>query len=829
MDHEDNHIHRVNYSGAIEMNIEARAREVFEELMSHINMVPNEINITRGKNIFSRAEKAYSYGDYEKSISLFSKAKEEIEKKVMEYENIRQHLEDTSQMIESIKKMDGNYRKSERNLKKAKDALVEQDIKRSYYFGERARESAEKEYTPKAPEGIVSKTIDVKENAGGEEKSEENVENIWEWEEDDANNELAPPDEVDISHEENEEWGKIDDDIEPPEIYLPEDNDGPPLPENDVKEEISLDNVEFFPEDESEPTLPPEKIVEVPGPDDWDDMPIPPLPGEEQKEIDMTAEKIVEGHTTEKLIEEMPLKTSPPMKEEDANVPEIGNPLDPPEHLNEKTKLEETLENIRERIERLPATLDMNELNNWLKRTEESIRFQDFNNAWRRMNKSKKLLEEKEIEIDSLKELFRETNELLRKTRELGLKVGNADAAFENTLALFEEGHINKTRDHCKEIISHLNGIVDGHECREIMLELKERIIDMKKQGIDIIQAAEIFNNAGELMKEKNYGMVKELARESQKLARESELKYFIQNNLTYVEDSLKKLKEHDIEPGHIEENIIKVNLFMGENSLEEANELASTLKDGLNEEIEPKLDKRISELNELVKKNEGSIYVKEELEELEITNELRDKGKIVESFIHISSALKNFELTRENCYPLIDFKFADNKLIENVWNRASAIIKNTGKAHAKNINIRLIGPIEIRRLNNIPELNAKESMEMEVAIKFDGGGSVPVDIELSYKSKLDEEVYESRDGLWIEVGTGRVQHQDNARANSASSETAGAIFKPKRATRCKICLGIIKPSSKLYECGCGRNYHATCIERVGECPSCELEVQEQD
>ena len=180
------------------------------------------------------------------------------------------------------------------------------------------------------------------------------------------------------------------------------------------------------------------------------------------------------------------------------------------------------------------------------------------------------------------------------------------------------------------------------------------------------------------------------------------------------------------------------------------------------------------------------------------------------------------------NSYPLITLTFGDAPLKENVWNRAQVILKNTGKAHAKGIKVELIGPVEVRRLRTLPTLGAKESKELEIAVRFDGGGSVPVDVEMSYKSALDDKEHETRDGLWIDVGGAVFKKEEKPEKEKEIPKIREQpVLSPGKSTRCKICLGIIKDSSKLYECGCGRTYHRSCMDRVQECPSCGLPAQD--
>lgn len=45
------------------------------------------------------------------------------------------------------------------------------------------------------------------------------------------------------------------------------------------------------------------------------------------------------------------------------------------------------------------------------------------------------------------------------------------------------------------------------------------------------------------------------------------------------------------------------------------------------------------------------------------------------------------------------------------------------------------------------------------------------------------------------------------------------------KSVTCAICFGIVKTGLPLVTCACGKKYHRTCVERVGECPGCGMEV----
>ncbi|MDP6156645.1 MAG: RING finger protein [Candidatus Thermoplasmatota archaeon] len=345
---------------------------------------------------------------------------------------------------------------------------------------------------------------------------------------------------------------------------------------------------------------------------------------------------------------------------------------------------------------------------------------------------------------------------------------------------------------------------------------------------MNIKSAAEVFNTAGILMKERNFKQVMELAAKSEAMADKSKTEFDLNNLLNAMENGFEQMKEKDDNLTDIGKDIERARELQKDGEMEKAHELAVDTEKNLRKILEPMVEERLNRLDSTIESSEKTIYVNEEKEERDLAKDAVDQGNFVEAFNLIATALRNLDQSKKNSYPLITLRFADMELKENVWNRAKVILKNTGKAHATGIKVELIGPVVVRRLKPISHLNAKEEKEVEIAVRFDGGGSVPVDVEMTYKSAVDGNEHETRDGLWIDVGP--VAHKSNKPKHgpTGGEDRKGApVIVPGKISRCKICLGVIKKPSMLYECGCGRKYHKSCITRVEECPSCSLPAQD--
>ena len=70
-------------------------------------------------------------------------------------------------------------------------------------------------------------------------------------------------------------------------------------------------------------------------------------------------------------------------------------------------------------------------------------------------------------------------------------------------------------------------------------------------------------------------------------------------------------------------------------------------------------------------------------------------------------------------------------------------------------------------------------------------------------------------------------EHLKSLSSKSVTTEAPETVsFEKMKAlsdTKCKICMGSIKKIMDTIKCSCGREYHATCGERFGKCPDCDI------
>ena len=78
---------------------------------------------------------------------------------------------------------------------------------------------------------------------------------------------------------------------------------------------------------------------------------------------------------------------------------------------------------------------------------------------------------------------------------------------------------------------------------------------------------------------------------------------------------------------------------------------------------------------------------------------------------------------------PSFSVEFVSNPLRPGTWNRAMLRVRNTGKAHAWSVRMRLTGPVDIINVPEIPKIKAQDQVEFEVGMKPNAPGEFPLEV----------------------------------------------------------------------------------------------------
>jgi len=92
------------------------------------------------------------------------------------------------------------------------------------------------------------------------------------------------------------------------------------------------------------------------------------------------------------------------------------------------------------------------------------------------------------------------------------------------------------------------------------------------------------------------------------------------------------------------------------------------------------------------------------------------------------------------------------NELQANVWIRSTITISNEGDAHACDIELSIDG-LEVRGSPHIDFLEADSTKNIDIALRTDGAGSIPITLSLKFKKSYDQSSLSAEFSEWIEAG----------------------------------------------------------------------------
>ena len=163
-------------------------------------------------------------------------------------------------------------------------------------------------------------------------------------------------------------------------------------------------------------------------------------------------------------------------------------------------------------------------------------------------------------------------------------------------------------------------------------------------------------------------------------------------------------------------------------------------------------------------------------------------------------------------------------KIARGTLTEAEIIIKNEGKALAKDVEVTLIGDVTTEGLATIENIRGGGGeVKIPVRLKFESEGDMPLVLKLRSTRIMDGATFEDESVTSVFVTSEEVA------APQAEVVKAAAFRKLKadEETKCNICMGTVKAGLDIISCSCGREYHAMCGERFGKCPGCDTSFVE--
>lgn len=114
---------------------------------------------------------------------------------------------------------------------------------------------------------------------------------------------------------------------------------------------------------------------------------------------------------------------------------------------------------------------------------------------------------------------------------------------------------------------------------------------------------------------------------------------------------------------------------------------------------------------------------------------------------------IEELERTIRENKPMISVSLPSEVLKTGVWNRCVLTVYNTGRVHVEKVDVELKGAISTQGNLSTQKLKAGEQREIDISIKSDEKGTIPVTIGADYQGSTGGGVLNYEETAWLNVG----------------------------------------------------------------------------
>ncbi|MCU0852593.1 MAG: hypothetical protein MUC90_04985, partial [Thermoplasmata archaeon] len=183
------------------------------------------------------------------------------------------------------------------------------------------------------------------------------------------------------------------------------------------------------------------------------------------------------------------------------------------------------------------------------------------------------------------------------------------------------------------------------------------------------------------------------------------------------------------------------------------------------------------------------------------------EKEKDYDSAIElVAEALDTAKEQMEAYSPDISVSLGSQSMQEGVESDLVIVLKNAGKALAKDVAVDIVGDFDVLEAGSVPPLRPNSETPTTVKVRPRTSGSLPIKITVTCKRHFDGKL------------------QTITLDETMNVFPRGPPFKIGRSTdmtRCISCQGRIKPGFDIVTCRCGGQLHLSCAKRTNQCPVC--------
>ncbi|WP_321416509.1 tetratricopeptide repeat protein [uncultured Methanomethylovorans sp.] len=320
-----------------------------------------------------------------------------------------------------------------------------------------------------------------------------------------------------------------------------------------------------------------------------------------------------------------------------------------------------------------------------------------------------------------------------------------SDKKLEAARKCFEAANYAKAMDLANQFKSQLVR-QQKREVSENIKELEELL--SKIQSLNVLYNKDLLYEAKRYFDDGNYIEVMSLAKIF-KYQIMNELKQKASKVMIASEEALAKAKASKIE---IDEDTFNEarKLFDEQNyieSIEAYNKLNGRLKSLIGKSRED-AEKEIKWAESV---HEKFVSLKAECDDI-----LLQKAKIcfkkmlyVEAIEHSKSFTVMAEDLLSKLKPLISIEIFDIQFKLNCGRKTVFLLKNTGNIAVKNISVEISGDADIRMYSGLLDLDSASSKEIDIWLKTNIEGDLPLDVTVKYKDGLNRDYVEEKE-MWI-------------------------------------------------------------------------------
>ncbi len=400
---------------------------------------------------------------------------------------------------------------------------------------------------------------------------------------------------------------------------------------------------------------------------------------------------------------------------------------------------------------------DVSQAQDLLHKAKQLLEDQDYESAWRCVEEAAENASKSKARLrGQIENALISAQTAVDEARDLGLEVEKAESLLENA----EEAVDDLDVDEVNSIVDKVNEVLKVARTRNLELAVSDELDKargvlerLRQKGIPVDEAEVLAREATEARLKEDFEsaerylqMFKETVRSAEKTveldavsSRLTEFRFITQNAKELgldVSEIEKRLQE-------AEEAREKGRQEAFEESLKEVGELLEDVRGLLKaSEIDQYLDsvrgmvERAKSLGIEVNEAEGILSDAAQLDSDDVEKLRNLIGNAEQS---ASGMIADYVRTRS---PDIKLRLPEKGLQADVWNKYVFEIANEGNIAARNIEVDLSGEFEVKGLENIPHIDAKEKKEVEVGLKPAREGETSIDAKVYYQKYFDEEQY---------------------------------------------------------------------------------------